>query len=162
MVPVVVVFCVLVFAAAAIGGAATSSSVGDWYGSLVKPTWTPPSWLFGPVWTVLFVMMIASASLAAFAIKRRRADRRMGALFVEPMMVLFVAQLVLNALWSVAFFGMRSPWLGVAVIAALVLTIAVVIVGFSRVSPLAAWLLGPYLVWVSFATVLNVSIATLN
>jgi len=162
MVPVVVVFCVLVFSAAAIGGAATSNSVGDWYKSLATPTWTPPSWLFGPVWTVLYVMMIVSASLAALAIKRRRADRRLRALFVEPMMVLFVAQLVLNALWSVAFFGMRSPWLAVAVIAALVLAIAMVIVGFSRVSPLAAWLLGPYLAWVCFAAALNVSIATLN
>ena len=162
MVPAVVVFSVLVFAAAAIGGAATSNSVGNWYQSLAKPAWTPPAWVFGPAWTVLYLSMIAAASLAALAIKRRRADRRLGALFAEPMMVLFVVQLVLNALWSVAFFGMRSPWLGVAIIAALVATIAMVIVGFSRVSPLAAWLLGPYLVWVCFAAMLNVSIATLN
>lgn len=135
----------------AISGLATPP--GDWYASLAKPSWTPPPWLFGPVWTLLYAMM----GIAAWLLWRRRsqaAGRR--ALW------LFLAQLALNFAWTPAFFGLRSPGLALVIIVMLAAAIVATIAAAWRVQRAAAAMLVPYLGWVSFATALNLAIWRLN
>jgi benzodiazapine receptor len=143
-----------VFLAAAVGGSATSRSVSGWYEKLAKPGFNPPDWLFGPAWTVLYLLM----ALAAFLVW----NRGFSAPGVRLALALFLVQLVLNALWSVFFFGMRSPRLGLADIIPLWLAILATTVLFFRVSRAAGWLLVPYLAWVGFAAALNIAILRLN
>jgi tryptophan-rich sensory protein len=133
---------------------ATQTSVTTWYPTLTKPGFTPPDWLFGPVWTVLYAMMGVAAALVWH--QRTRSAGRRGAL------VLFGVQLGLNAAWSFAFFGARSPSLGLVVIAALGGMLAWTTVRFFRVRPAAGWLLVPYLLWVAYAAALNLGIWVLN
>ncbi len=138
------------FAAPALGFAANS---GGWYSTLSKPAWNPPAWLFGPVWTFLYAAM----AVAAWLVWRRGgwcAQRR-------PL-VLFLVQLALNALWTPLFFGLHRPDLAFAEIVLLWLAIVATVRAFARVRPAAAWLLAPYLAWVSFASVLNFAIWRLN
>lgn len=140
-------------AAGALGGLATGSSVDTWYRSIAKPDWTPPDWLFGPVWTTLYVLM----GVAAWRVwKRARPGGARGALG------LFGLQLVLNAVWSLLFFGLRAPGPAFFELIALWVCIAATALAFSRWDRLAAWLLAPYLLWVSFAGALNLSIWMLN
>lgn len=134
------------FVAAAIGGLATSRSLRDWYVQLPKPSWNPPNWIFGPVWTVLYALM----AVAAWLVWRVRDERD-----VQIALTWFGAQLVLNVAWSVAFFGLRSPVGGLAVIVVLWWAIAGTIVAFAPIALVAALILVPYLAWVTFATVLN-------
>jgi tryptophan-rich sensory protein len=144
----------LPLAAGFIGSIFTSKSVGTWYPALKKPAFNPPSAVFGPVWTALYVMM----GIALFVVWRKgTADPR-----VRVGLVLFGVQLALNALWSAAFFGARSPLAAAVVIVALWAAILATILAFARVSHLAAGLLVPYILWVSFAAVLNFSIYFLN
>jgi len=143
----------LVFAAAAIGSAATSTGVDDWYLRLAKPDWTPPSWVFGPAWTVLYLMMAVAAWLV-WQSDSWRATR--------TALVLFLAQLVLNVLWSVLFFGMQRPDLAFADIVLLWLSILATILAFWKHSLVAAWLLVPYFAWTSFAAALNWAIWRMN
>lgn len=144
-------FLLGVFAAATIGGYATSGSVVNWYPALMKPSWNPPSWLFGPVWSALYTAM----AIAAWLVWRERPES-------ERPMILFWIQLALNAFWSVVFFGLRSPGQAILVILALFLAIAATRSAFAKISPAAGWLLVPYLVWVAFASCLNVAIWLLN
>lgn len=141
------------FAAAGAGGVFTSASVGDWYRTLAKPQWTPPDWLFGPVWTALYLLMAVSAWLVWRQGGWRRSRMLLG---------LFGLQLVLNAGWSAVFFGLRSPGLAFAEICVLWSAIAATTVGFWGRSALAAALLIPYLAWTTFAAVLNLAIWRLN
>ena len=140
------------FVVAAIGAAA-SLQAGVFYAELVRPGWAPPASLFGPVWTLLYAMMAVSAWLIW---QRREIGLARVALAV------FVVQLVLNALWSWLFFGWRLGALSFADIVVLWLLIAVTLVLFYRIRPVAGLLLVPYLAWVSFASVLNFSIWQLN
>ena len=151
--PALAVFLITTFAASAPGGWATTSSVASWYPGLHKPAWNPPSWIFGPVWTALYITI----GVAAWLVWRRRAERSIG-----PAMTAWAVQLALNAGWSIVFFGLRQPGWAVVEISALWCAIAVTIALFARHSRSAAWLLVPYLAWVSFATVLNVAIWRLN
>ncbi len=140
------------FAAAAIGGVATMSA-GPFYSQLVRPEWAPPGWLFGPVWTVLYAMM----GFAAWLVWRVGGFR--GA---KPAIMLFVVQLAFNALWSWLFFKWQ---LGAASFVEIVLLWALIlatIAAFWRVKPLAAALLVPYLLWVSFASALTFSVWRMN
>ena len=137
---------------AGLGGAFTSTSVGDWYPTLSKPSWNPPSWVFGPVWTVLYSLM----AVAAWRIWLRGPRAHWGAL------ALFGAQLLLNLGWSWVFFGCRAPGWAVLEISALWLAIVATLVSFWRVDRLAGLLLTPYLAWVSFAAALNLAIWRLN
>ena len=132
----------------------TQTSVTTWYPTLTKPGFTPPNWLFGPVWTALYAMMGVAAAL----VWQRRSEPtvRRGAL------VLFGVQLVLNGAWSFAFFGAQSPSLGLVVIAALWVVLAGTTERFFRVRAAAGWLLVPYLLWVTYAGALNLSIWMLN
>ncbi len=138
------------FGAAAIGAQFTP---GAWYASLQKPTWNPPNWIFGPVWTALYLMMAVSAWLVW-----RRLGWKVGR---EPLM-LFGVQLILNAAWSWLFFGEHRPDLALIDITALWLAIVATIWIFRTVSQIAAWLLVPYLAWVTFATLLNLALWRLN
>jgi translocator protein len=137
-------------AVAGLAGFATAQSVVEWYPTLAKPSWTPPSWLFGPVWTVLYVLMGVAAWLVWSKGQARNA------------LLLFGAQLLLNLAWSFLFFGARSPGLGLIDIVALWLAIAATIFAFAQRTRTAALLLAPYLAWVSFAMALNAKIFLLN
>lgn len=145
-----VAFC---FSAAGIGGAITSSSVATWYQTLLKPRWTPPEWVFGPVWTALYFMMAVAAWLVW-----RRSDW----LATRAAMGWFSFQLALSVCWSAFFFGMRSPGLAFFDIVVLWFSIAVTTVLFGRQSLTAALFLVPYILWTSFAAVLNLAIWRMN
>jgi benzodiazapine receptor len=149
-----VVFVVACFSAALIGSVFTSSSIPVWYETLVKPSFSPPNWLFGPVWTVLYLSM----AVAGWLVWQQRGRNSTIAL---PL-ALFGIQLVLNTLWSVLFFGLQAP--GTALVEIIVLWAAILatLLSFWRVSKGAGWLLGPYLAWVTFAAVLNFEIWRLN
>lgn len=146
-------FLLACFGVAALGGVATSSSVTTWYPALAKPSWTPPSWLFGPVWTALYALM----AVAAWLVWRRLETGR-----GKPALALFALQLALNLAWSLLFFGLRSPLAGLVDIGLLWGTIVATAVAFGRIVPLAGWLFVPYVLWVSFATALNFAIVRLN
>ncbi len=143
---------VITFVAAAIGGAA-SVNAGSFYTQLVLPEWAPPSWVFGPVWTVLYVAM----GIAAWLIWRADGFRP-----VRGALTLFLAQLALNALWSWLFFGWHRGALAFADIVLLWVLIIATLIAFWRVRALAGWLLVPYLLWVSFASALNYAVWQLN
>ena len=144
----------LVAAASLTGNAATLPNIPTWYAGLVKPGFNPPNWIFGPVWTLLYILMAWS-----FFRVLRIAPHTQGR---GSAIAAFVAQMILNAAWSIAFFGAHSPLGGLVVIGALWLAILASIVTFSRLDRPAAWLLAPYIAWVSFAAVLNVAIVRLN
>ena len=135
----------------ALGGYVTAGSVTSWYPTLAKPSWTPPGWLFAPVWTTLYVMMAVAAWLVW-----RTQDR------IAPAMVLFFSQLALNLAWSFLFFGARSPGMALMDIAFLWITLLLTIFAFFARSKPAGWLLVPYIAWVSFAASLNFAIWSLN
>ncbi len=139
--------------AAAVGGGATSSSVKEWYPTLKKPSFNPPAAIFGPVWTVLYVMMGIADHVMA-----QKGDTEK----VTLARTLYRIQLGLNTLWSVLFFGRKSPIAGLINIVFLWVAIAMTFVAFARISRLAALLLAPYLLWTSFAPVLNAAIWRLN
>ena len=147
----VVVACVLLGAA---GGLITAPRIETWYSALDKPGFTPPSWVFGPVWTVLYALQGA----AAWLVWKAGLDRR----WVRIALALFTIQFVLNLAWSPAFFDLESPILGLVVIVPLWVAIVATIAAAARVERRAAVLLVPYLAWVSFATALNYAIWTLN
>jgi translocator protein len=140
----------LCFAAATLGGVFMP---GDWYASLKKPSWNPPGWIFGPVWTALYAMM----AVAAWLVWRRGGFR-----VQQRALGLFLGQLVLNAAWTPLFFGAHQPGLAFAEIILLWLAIAATLAAFRPISCTAAWLLAPYLAWVSFAAFLNFTLWRLN
>ena len=148
-----IVSMVICFAAAAAGSAFTNPSLPQWYAALHKPAWNPPNWLFAPVWTALFAMMAVAVWLVW---------SRAGFLGSPLATGLFAVQLALNIAWSAVFFGMRNPDAAFAEIVTLWVSIAVTVVAFAQVDAVAAWLLAPYLAWVSFASVLNWTIWRLN
>ena len=147
------VFLALSFTASAIGGLFTYPAIPGWYQGLEKPSWTPPDAVFGPVWTVLYILMAVAAWLVW---KRGGWTAQRGPL------TLWGVQLVLNSLWSILFFGMRNPALGLMEIVILWLAILTTLIAFWKVSRLAGGLLVPYLAWVSYASALNYSIFRLN
>lgn len=135
-----------------LGAFFTLSSVSSWFVTLNKPSWNPPSWLFGPVWTLLYVLM----GIACYLIWKSDHPQK------KTLLKLYAVQLILNALWSPAFFGMQSPFLGLMVIIPLWIAIVLCIIQFKKLSPLASGLMVPYLLWVTFATALNTAIFVLN
>ena len=145
-----IVALLVCYAAAGIGSIFTAAAIPSWYNTLPLPPWTPPRWLFGPVWTLLYTLM----AFAAWLVWRKRGFR--GAALP---LALFGIQLVLNVLWSVIFFGLRLPALAFAEIVLLWLAILATLIAFWRVTPVAGWLLVPYLLWVSYAAALNLAIA---
>jgi len=138
---------VLCFGAAAVGA---RFRPGAWHAGLRKPSWTPPNWLFAPVWTLLYAMMAVAAWLAWQGVGLSWESG------------LFLVQLVLNAAWTWLFFGLKRPALALADILALWLAIAATLVTFWQLRPLAGLLLAPYLAWVTFAAALNAALWRLN
>jgi len=132
---------------------ATQTSVTTWYPTLVKPVFTPPDWLFAPVWTILYAAMGVAAALVG-RVGRTPAVRRA--------LILFGVQLLLNGGWSFAFFWARSPGGGLLVIVLLWGVLAVTLRAFFRLRAAAGWLLVPYLAWVTYALALNLGIWVLN
>jgi tryptophan-rich sensory protein len=141
-------------AAGAIGSVFTRSAIPIWYAALEKPAFSPPNWLFAPVWTLLYILM----GVAAFLAWRKGLANQQ----VRVSLIIFLIQLVLNALWSVVFFGLKSPLYGFILIVVLWLAILVTILRFYKISRVASVLMWPYLIWVTFASVLNISIWLLN
>ncbi|ACZ41998.1 TspO and MBR like protein [Thermobaculum terrenum ATCC BAA-798] len=136
-----------------IGSIPTAQNIPSWYSEIRKPSFTPPNWLFGPVWTILYMLM--GIALYIVSLKEDNPLKRTAT-------KLFFIQLALNLLWSYIFFGLRSPRLGFIEIVTLVAFIAMTIRAVARVSVIAAVILIPYLAWSMFATVLNFSIWRLN
>ena len=148
-----VIFLVLCFAAAGIGAAVTMPKIPGWYAILAKPSWNPPNWIFGPVWSALYLSMAVAAWLVW----------RQGGLADATMpLALFGVQLVLNVLWSCLFFGLQNPGLAFVEVLILWVAIAATMVAFWFRSSVAGLLFVPYLAWVSFASVLNFVIWRLN
>jgi translocator protein len=151
--PALIGFLCVTAVAAVIGSTATFRNVQNWYPTLAKPSWTPPSALFGPVWTFLYVAM----AVAAWRVWRKQTGPAAHAVLRS-----FLAQLALNALWSVLFFGMRRPDLALIDIAALWVLLVVMLVRFWPADRIAGTLWTPYVAWVSFASALNAAIWHLN
>ena len=140
-------------AVGAIGSIATIPNIPIWYAGLDKPWFNPPNWIFGPVWTILYVLMGVALYLV-WTSQSKRGKRRAFALFG--------IQLFLNTAWSIVFFGLHMPWTAVGIIALLLIFIIMTMIEFRHFSRIAMYLLVPYLAWVSFASLLNISIAVLN
>ncbi len=137
----------LCLGAGIIGSFFTVSSIPEWYSTLNKPGFSPPNWIFAPAWTSLYILM--GISLYLVWVKHK-------------VPFVFWIQLILNAVWSIIFFGMRNPTLALVNIAALWIAIILTIKAFYKINKISAYLLYPYLAWVSFATILNLEIVLLN
>ena len=148
-----IVFVAICFCAAAIGSVFTASSVKTWYPGLLKPAGTPPPWVFGPVWSTLYLLM----ATAAWLLWRQRSEQD-----VRLALALFFAQLVLNAAWSFIFFGLRRPGAALVEILILLVAIALTATSFVMSSRLAFWLMTPYIGWAAYATYLNFGIWRMN
>ncbi|WP_299218089.1 TspO/MBR family protein [uncultured Aquimarina sp.] len=148
---IAVLLCLLI---GFLGNIATQTSISTWYVALEKPSFTPPNWLFAPVWTVLYILM----GIAAGIVWSKGFYHK----WVKTALYHFGFQLLLNAAWSIFFFGMRNPLIALVDILALFILLLFTIKWFKVVNSTAAYLLIPYLIWVAFATALNFSIWQLN
>lgn len=145
---------VICLAVGFLSGLVTAESITTWYRTLNKPFFNPPNWIFGPVWTLLYVMMGISAGIIYnMGIKKRE---------VRTALALFLVQLFLNGIWSILFFGFQNPLAAFIEIVILWIVILITIIKFYKIRHSAAYLMIPYILWVSFATVLNYSIWILN
>jgi len=150
-----ILICVVVcLAIGGLSGIATTDAIPNWYANVNKPSFNPPNWLFAPVWTALYSMMGVAAALVW-----HNKDAKSG---VKAALIIFAVQLLLNGLWSLLFFGMQNPPLAFVEIVILWIAIVLCIRAFLPISKVAGYLLIPYLLWVSFASVLNLSIWLLN
>lgn len=137
-----------------LSGIATTSAINGWYSTIIKPSFNPPNWIFGPAWTLLYILMGISFALIWNAGKNK--DVKKNAINI------FLFQLILNLIWSFLFFTLQNPTIAFIEIIILVIAIMVTIRNFFSINKMAAYLLVPYLLWVLFATVLNGSIWYLN
>ncbi len=145
---------VMSLAAGAIGSTATVTGINSWYAYLTKPSFNPPNWIFGPVWTTLYILM----GVALYLVWQQGLKKS----FVKNSFYLFILQLILNSAWSITFFGLQNPGLAFIIIILLWLIILMLIIRFYKINKTAAYLLIPYILWVSFASLLNFSIWQLN
>lgn len=148
-----VIFIIIPVGAGGLGAIATTPEIEGWYRTIEKPSWNPPDWVFGPVWTTLYVMM----GIAAWIVWKPHGIKD-----CAKSLTLFGVQLVLNIAWSWIFFGMHKPGLAFAEIIVLWFAIAATTVAFFKASKMAGSLMLPYLVWVAFASGLNFAIWQLN
>jgi len=132
-----------------IGAVFTTPAIPAWYTSLNKPNFSPPNWLFGPVWILLYTLM----GISFYFIWQKKAKREM---------IIFLIHLAINSLWSIIFFGLKNLSLSFLVIIFLWSMIVLLIIKFSKIKKLASYLLIPYFLWISFASFLNLSIWLLN
>jgi len=141
----------VMFVVGAVGGLATD--VGPWYRQLAKPSWNPPDWLFGPAWTLIYICIIVAVG---------RAWNEINAADKGALMLLLAVNLVLNVLWSVLFFTLRRPAWALLEVAGLWISIAALLVFLYRIDRISGQLMLPYLVWVTFAAYLTLTIVRLN
>jgi len=139
--------------AGGIGSLATMPAINSWYVTLNKPSFSPPNWLFGPVWTALYILM----GIAAYLIWREAGSKN-----IKGALIIFVMQLLLNIFWSLIFFGLRQPGWALGEIIVMWMAILATILAFYPISKIATGLLIPYLLWVTFASFLNLMIVRLN
>lgn len=137
-----------------IGALATSSNLVGWYDQLIKPSFNPPNWIFGPVWTLLFTLM----AIALYLILESKQNKK----FFKTAIILFIIQFFFNITWSFVFFDLHSLGWAFVNILILLLFIILTVIYFSKINKKAGYLLIPYLYWVSFATILNLAIWLLN
>jgi len=147
------VFLVVCLGAGGLGAIATTPEIEGWYRTIAKPEWNPPDWIFGPVWTTLFILM----AIAAWLVWKPAGFKA-----AATPLSLFAWQLLLNIAWSWIFFGLHELGWAFVEIVVLWLAIAATTIAFFRCSQIAGWLLVPYLAWVSFAAVLNFTIWRMN
>jgi len=132
----------------------TLAAIPTWYNILTKPPFSPPNWIFGPVWTALYFLI----GISAFLIWKKGLKKK----HVKEALYYFIAQLVFNFMWSILFFGLKSPIIGLIDILVLWVLILITMIKFYKISKPASYLLVPYILWVSFATLLNLFIVILN
>ena len=149
-----ILFLIITFSASFIGGLATITFKEPWYSLLNKPTFNPPDWIFGPVWTFLYTLMGISAGI----IWEKGLEREE----VREALQIFGVHLLLNAFWTILFFGFQTPEIALAEILILLITIILYTRRFYRIDHISGWMQVPYIAWVSFATILNLSIVWLN
>ena len=147
------IFIFIALLAGFIGSFFTTSSISTWYAFINKPLFSPPNWIFAPVWSLLYVLM----GISAFLIWQKRDNLK-----IKPAMIFYGIQLVLNTLWSIIFFGMHNPGLALLGILILWVFISITLIEFYRINKTAGLLFIPYLIWVSFASILNYAIWILN
>ncbi len=152
--PGALLFIVTCHLAGVIGALTTETGSSSWYQELAKPPFQPPGWVFGPVWLTLYTLM----GIAAWRIYRKGTETP----GVRRALTLFAIQLVLNAVWSPVFFGAHQIVAAAVILVSLWLVLVATILAFLRLDRPAGWMLVPYLLWVSFASVLNIAIAVLN
>ena len=140
--------------AGAIGSAFTFTGIDSWYSGINKPSFNPPNWIFGPVWTALYLIM----GISAWLVLRKYGEDQQ----VKTALFVFGIQLILNGLWSPFFFGFKSTLSGMIIIVALIIMIIKTMIVFMKISKTAAFLLLPYILWVSFASILNFFLWKLN
>jgi benzodiazapine receptor len=148
---IAILICLL---AGSIGSIFTSKSISTWYTTIKKPSFNPPNWVFAPVWTTLFILMGISLYLVW--------NKGLQVEGVKTAIIIFGAQFLFNILWSLLFFGLQSPLYAFIDIIALWIMILLTIIYFYRISPVSSYLLFPYILWVSFAAILNFMIVVLN
>lgn len=132
----------------------TETGEGSWYRQINRPSWNPPGWVFGPVWTMLYIMM----GIAFYLVWKSSASEKLK----RPAMTFWIIQLALNFFWTVIFFGAHQPGWATLEIIVLWIFILLTILAFFRINKTAAWLMVPYLLWVSFASVLTATIWQMN
>lgn len=152
--PKLILSIILIEIIGSIGAIATTPAIPGWYSSLVKPFFTPPSWVFGPVWTSLFFLM----GFALYLVWQEGIEKRP----VRLAIIAFSIQMVLNVLWTFLFFGMQNPFFALIEIFILWIAILFVIIKFYKVSRPAAYMMIPYICWVTIATALNLGVYLLN
>ena len=149
-----IVSIVIVFLAGAVGTVYTLKEITTWYVTLAKPSWTPPNWAFGPIWTALYILI----GISLYLVWREGLDRR----DVRIALLVFATQLILNVVWSLIFFGTHNIFGGLVLVILLWISILANIIVFYRISQPAGLILIPYLIWVSIASYLNYSVFLLN
>ena len=153
-----VISIIICESAGVFGSLFTFSTVSNWFPTLVKPWFSPPSWIFGPVWVILYFLM----GLSLYIIWNYKTQTLSKQKYRKQFFAIFGIQLMLNAFWSFLFFGLKSPLYGLIDILFLDIAVAMTIIYAYRVSKYAGVLLAPYMAWIIFATVLNLEIAILN
>ncbi len=146
---------ILPLLAGGIGSIFTTPAISGWYSTLSKPLLNPPSWVFGPVWTTLFILIGIAFFLVWIDRTAQKGTKRLA-------IILFLFQLVLNVFWSIIFFGLRNPSGALFEVILLWISILATIVVFYKISKVTFWLLLPYILWVSFAMYLNWALVVLN
>jgi tryptophan-rich sensory protein len=136
-----------------VGSVFTAPNIKNWYVFLTKPFFSPPNWLFAPVWIILYILM----GISAFLVWEKRKEAK-----VNSALLFYFIQLIFNATWSVVFFGFRSLFGGLVIIVALWFLILITLIKFWRIEKPAGYLLVPYLLWATFATILNLTVWQLN